>query len=98
MKHKITRENDEYVCTCGLRWGIDEDDPHDSVVIGVDPAKPGADRTVINGHVLYRDSDFTEDELSRGNKLAVAVVDSGLNVCMRCGEYESGLDTWCKNK
>lgn len=28
MKHRTTRENDEYVCSCGLRWDIDEDDPH----------------------------------------------------------------------
>ncbi len=28
MKHRTTREGDEYVCSCGLRWGIDEDDPH----------------------------------------------------------------------
>ena len=26
--HKITRECDEYVCSCGLRWGTDELDPH----------------------------------------------------------------------
>lgn len=26
--HKVTRENDEYACTCGLRWGVDEEDPH----------------------------------------------------------------------
>lgn len=28
QKHKINREGDEYTCTCGLRWDIDEDDPH----------------------------------------------------------------------
>lgn len=28
--HRTTREGDEYVCTCGLRWGTDEDDPHPS--------------------------------------------------------------------
>lgn len=22
------REQDEYVCSCGRRWGVDEDDPH----------------------------------------------------------------------
>jgi len=27
--HKVTREGDEQVCSCGLRWGIDEDDPHE---------------------------------------------------------------------
>lgn len=29
MKHRITREGDEWVCTCGLRWDINEDDPHE---------------------------------------------------------------------
>lgn len=32
--HKVTRESDEYVCSCGLRWGIDELDPH--VPVSVD--------------------------------------------------------------
>ena len=27
--HKVTRESDEYVCSCGLRWATDEADPHD---------------------------------------------------------------------
>ena len=26
--HKVTREGDEYACSCGLRWDIGEDDPH----------------------------------------------------------------------
>ena len=26
--HTRTRENDEYACSCGLRWDIKEDDPH----------------------------------------------------------------------
>lgn len=29
-KHRTTREGDEYVCTCGRRWDIDEADPHPS--------------------------------------------------------------------
>ena len=28
MSHKTIRENDELTCTCGLRWGVAEDDPH----------------------------------------------------------------------
>ena len=28
--HKVTRESDEYVCSCGLRWATDEADPHPS--------------------------------------------------------------------
>lgn len=30
--HKVTRESDEYVCSCGLRWATDEADPHDETV------------------------------------------------------------------
>lgn len=26
--HVRWRENDEYACSCRLRWGVDEDDPH----------------------------------------------------------------------
>lgn len=28
FRHRVVRENDEYACTCGLRWGIGEEDPH----------------------------------------------------------------------
>ena len=30
VQHVITRTHDEYMCSCGLVWGIDEEDPHDS--------------------------------------------------------------------
>lgn len=30
INHSTTQENDEYVCTCGLRWDTQEDDPHPS--------------------------------------------------------------------
>lgn len=26
--HKQRREGDEWACSCGLRWGVDETDPH----------------------------------------------------------------------
>jgi len=26
--HKLTREGDEQVCSCGLRWDLGEADPH----------------------------------------------------------------------
>lgn len=29
MKCRIYRNNDEYKCSCGLCWGVDEEDPHD---------------------------------------------------------------------
>lgn len=28
MSHIVTRECDEYACSCGMRWGIDDCDPH----------------------------------------------------------------------
>ena len=28
MRHRQTREGDEYACTCGLRWDVKEEDPH----------------------------------------------------------------------
>ena len=31
--HKVTRECDEYVCSCGLRWDTDDDDPHKQPMI-----------------------------------------------------------------
>jgi hypothetical protein len=46
-------------------------------------------------HVLYTPGDFTPEEISRGNKLAEAVIEGGLSVCKKCGEYEAGLDAPC---
>lgn len=31
---KAIREGDEMSCSCGLRWGTDEDDPHPQSVRG----------------------------------------------------------------
>lgn len=31
--HIETREGDEIVCSCGLRWGVDESDPHPVVAV-----------------------------------------------------------------
>lgn len=28
MKHRRYREGDEFVCSCGYRWGVGEADPH----------------------------------------------------------------------
>lgn len=27
-EHRQHREGDEVVCACGMRWGVDEEDPH----------------------------------------------------------------------
>lgn len=52
-----------------------------------------SERKVINGHVLHMSSDFEGDEQFK--PLGIAVIDGGLNVCMNCGEYESGLKEPC---
>ena len=56
--HKVTRESDEYTCTCGLRWGIEEQDPHPPKMIGWDPAHAAGDVTVevvveVSGEVTH---------------------------------------------
>jgi len=33
------RESDEYACLCGLRWGVNEYDPHKTVLPEVTAAK-----------------------------------------------------------
>ena len=47
-------------------------------------------------HVLFVPGDFTPEEISRGSKLAGAVIEGGLSVCKKCGEYEAGLDAPCR--
>ncbi len=41
VHHKVTREGDEMVCSCGLRWCVDENDPHP-----VASAKPSVARSL----------------------------------------------------
>tara|TARA_R110002050_G_scaffold238498_2_gene374573 strand:+ start:256 stop:624 length:369 start_codon:yes stop_codon:yes gene_type:complete len=48
----------------------------------------------INGHNLYLLRDFTKEEFQGENNLALMVLE-GLDICKRCGEYESGLDNPC---
>lgn len=43
-------------------------------------------------HELYKASDFTAEEIDRGNQLAKAVCEGGLGVCKRCGAAEIELD------
>ena len=52
----------------------------------------------IYTHKLYTAADFTEEEIRRGNKLAVEVIENDMHICKRCGEYESGLWEPCKQK
>lgn len=48
MTCEARRCNDQMHCgRCGLQWDIDEEKPEcKPVVIAVDPAQPGSDRTV----------------------------------------------------
>lgn len=47
------------------------------------------------GHVLFKDSDFTMDEIERGNILAINVVEKGYSICKICGRGESELIQLC---
>lgn len=51
--------------------------------------------TIHRTHVLYQESDFTEEEYYHENRLALAVIDGGLSVCKKCGEYEAVLEARC---
>lgn len=100
---KAIREGDEMACSCGLRWDVDEADPHNEVTHYCN-GEPCIDegctameeRSVVNGHVLYRDSDFNRE--TEFTTLGIAVIDGGLQVCKICGEYESGLSNPCKGE
>ncbi len=106
------REGDEMACSCGLRWDVDEADPHANVVkypAGLKPRKsaelevpqvnvgPVTTQDCIDSHTLYVEADFTSFEVDN-NELAYIVVEQGLDVCKVCGEYEGGLTTMCKGK
>ena len=47
-------------------------------------------------HELYRPSDFTQEELDLKNVLAVAVCETGLAVCKRCGATTSRILLPCR--
>lgn len=51
MKHKTIRENDEYVCTCGLRWGVGETDPHEP---SYRPVQGDSLKDTRTGYVTYK--------------------------------------------
>lgn len=65
------------------------------VVMGVDFAHPDGDRTVVNGHVLFKPSDFTDEEIERENIIAYTVITLGEAVCKKCFCRESELDIYC---
>jgi hypothetical protein len=43
-------------------------------------------------HELYTAEDFKDNSES---KLAEVVIEGGLSVCRKCGEFEAGLDKPC---
>ncbi len=47
-------------------------------------------------HELYKPSDFTQEELDQRNNLAVAVCETGLAVCKRCGATTSRILLPCR--
>lgn len=47
------------------------------------------------GHELYSPVDFTKEEAEKEGQLYVMVVEGGLAVCKKCGDYEAGLDSLC---
>jgi hypothetical protein len=42
-------------------------------------------------HELFQKADFTEEEIARGNLLAVAVLKQNHEVCKRCGRADAEL-------
>ncbi len=53
---------------------------------------------MFKDHTLYTKDDFTQEEIESENKLAVVVIEQGLDVCKVCGKYESELDGRCESK
>lgn len=53
----------------------------------------------FESHILYVPDDFTDEEIERGNILAVHVLDRGMNICKRCGRAEVELfEEWCQSR
>lgn len=46
-------------------------------------------------HDLYSPKDFENKDIEEGDKLYEMVVEGGLSVCKKCGEFEAGLDGGC---
>ena len=47
-------------------------------------------------HDLFVKEDFTDEEISRGNVLAVAVITENESVCKRCGDHGRQLESVCQ--
>lgn len=44
------------------------------------------------GHNLYKPKDFTAEQIDRREKVAIMVVEGGLEICKDCGAGEMDLD------
>ena len=51
MKHRTIRENDEYACSCGLRWDVKEPDPHEP---SYRPVRGDQLKDTRTGYVTYK--------------------------------------------
>lgn len=63
--HKAIREGDEMACTCGLRWDINEDDPHFDHLNDVGP------------HTGY---ELDEDPVSELERIRKELIEQGAHV------------------
>lgn len=54
----------------------------------------------MNCHVLYTREDFKNmsGEEMESDRTATLVLDGGLSICKKCGEFEAGLDKPCNPK
>jgi len=51
----------------------------------------------MNGHDFYDpDADFTTEEITRCNELAMRVIFDGWRVCKRCGGFGDDVTLWCR--
>lgn len=46
MKHKILRNSDEYACSCGLVWAVNDADPHRHPIATTDRLRNADARSV----------------------------------------------------
>jgi hypothetical protein len=83
-EHKIHQEGDEYVCTCGLRWDIHEEDPHE------EPKHVNSGPTADEVELQNFMEGFAALLERHPNVRAYAPVDV---ISISCGEFEHTLHT-----
>ncbi len=87
-EHKVHQEGDEYVCTCGLRWDVHEEDPHPAPRQVEEPLQfgPTADEVELQNFM----EGFAALLEKHPNVRAYAPVDV---ISISCGEFEHTLYT-----